>query len=96
MSDNPDLEIEIHNVVATASFGQQFNLVDIFKHFRDVEYRPKRFHVLVFKLKTTKTTTLIFRTGKMVCTGAKSVKTTRSAVRKVAREFKMNGIIVFE
>ena len=64
------------------------------KVFRNVEYRPKRFPGLVFRLKRPKTAILIFSTGKMVCTGAKSEKLARSAVRKVVRELKKNGIIV--
>jgi transcription initiation factor TFIID TATA-box-binding protein len=45
-------------------------------------------------VKRPKTATLIFSTGKMVCTGAKSEKMARSAVRKVVRELKNNGIII--
>ena len=37
-----------------------------------VEYRPEKFPGLVFRLKKPKTAILIFSTGKMVCTGAKS------------------------
>jgi transcription initiation factor TFIID TATA-box-binding protein len=59
-----------------------------------VEYRPKKFPGLVFRLKRPKTATLIFSTGKMVCTGAKSDKLARSAIRKVVKELKNNGIII--
>jgi transcription initiation factor TFIID TATA-box-binding protein len=89
-----DLEIEIQNVVASASLDQTFNLLDIVKTFRNVEYNPKRFPGLVFRLKRPKTATLIFSSGKMVCTGAKSEKLAKSAVNKVVRELKNNGIIV--
>ena len=95
MSENAkDHEIEIQNVVASASVDQKFNLLDIVKNFRNVEYRPKTFPGLVFRLKRPKTATLIFSSGKMVCTGAKSEKLARSAVNKVVRELKKNGIIV--
>ena len=95
MSENAkDLEIVIQNVVASASLDQKFNLLDIVKNFRNVEYRPKTFPGLVFRLKRPKTATLIFSSGKMVCTGAKSEKLARSAVNKVVRELKNNGIIV--
>ena len=89
-----DLGISIVNVVATASLDQSLDLLTIMKTFMNVEYRPKRFPGLVFRLKRPKTTTLIFSTGKMVCTGAKSEKQARSAVRKVVRELKNNGIII--
>ena len=87
-------DVQIQNVVAVASLDQKIDLLFIMKAFRNVEYRPKRFPGLVFRLKRPKTTTLIFRTGKMVCTGAKSDKMARSAVRKVVRELKKEGIII--
>ncbi|MCK4582383.1 TATA box-binding protein, partial [Candidatus Bathyarchaeota archaeon] len=94
VAETRDLEIVIQNVVASATLNQKFNLLDIVKTFRNVEYNPKRFPGLVFRLKRPKTATLIFSTGKMVCTGAKSEKLARSAVKKVVRELKNNGIIV--
>jgi len=92
--DPKDLAIKVVNVVASVTLDQKFNLIDIMKPFRHVEYRPKRFPGLVFRLKKPKTATLIFSTGKMVCTGAKSEKLVRRAVHKVVRELKNNGIII--
>ena len=89
-----DLNVNVENVVATATLGQKIDLLAIMKAFRDVEYRPKKFPGLVFRLKKPKTTTLIFSTGKMVCTGAKSEKMARSAVEKVVRELKGKGIFI--
>jgi transcription initiation factor TFIID TATA-box-binding protein len=89
-----DLAISIENVVASASLDQKIDLLAIMKVFRNVEYRPKQFPGLVFRLKRPKTATLIFGSGKMVCTGAKSEKMARSAVKKVVRELKNNGIII--
>ena len=92
---NPDdLDINVVNVVASASLDQKIDLLDILKVFRNVEYRPKQFPGLVFRLKRPKTATLIFGSGKMVCTGAKSEKMARRAVNKVVRELKNNGIII--
>ena len=90
----PDLDINIQNVVASASLDQKIDLLAIMKVFRNVEYRPKQFPGLVFRLKRPKTATLIFNSGKMVCTGAKSEKMARSAVNKVVRELKNNGILI--
>jgi transcription initiation factor TFIID TATA-box-binding protein len=89
-----DLDVSVENVVATATIDQKLDLIAIMKVFRNVEYRPKKFPGLVFRLKRPKTATLIFSTGKMVCTGAKSEKLARSAVRKVVKELKNNGIII--
>jgi transcription initiation factor TFIID TATA-box-binding protein len=89
-----DLDISVENVVASATLDQEIDLLSIMKVFRNVEYRPKQFPGLVFRLKKPKTATLIFGSGKMVCTGAKSEKMAHNAVYKVVEELKNNGIII--
>jgi len=87
-------EITIQNVVATGSLKHGFDLNAIIKAFPDVNYRPEVFPGLVFRLKRPKTATLIFTTGKMVCTGAKSKREAKRAIGKVAKELKREGIII--
>ena len=87
-------DVKIQNVVASANLYQKIDLISIMKVFWNVDYKPKRFPGLVFRLKRPKTATLIFGSGKMVCTGAKSVKMAKRAVRKVVRELKNAGIII--
>jgi len=87
-------EIIIQNVVATARFNDTVDLDAIVKAFPDVEYRPEVFPGLAFRLKRPKTCTLIFNSGSMVCTGAKSEKDVRRAIMKVVRELKREGIII--
>ena len=86
-------DINIQNVVATGSLNQEIDLLSIITAFRNVEYRPEKFPGLCFRLKNPKTATLIFSTGKMVCTGAKSEKTAGIAISKVVQELKAKGII---
>ena len=86
--------IKIENVVASATLNQRVDLNAIVKGYPGVEYRPEQFPGLVFRLKRPKTATLIFSSGKMVCTGAKSEKEARRAVMKVVKELKRGGIIV--
>jgi transcription initiation factor TFIID TATA-box-binding protein len=59
-----------------------------------VEYKPEQFPGLVFRLKKPKTATLIFASGKMVCTGAKSETLAKRAVRKVIKYLRDNGILI--
>jgi len=49
---------------------------------------------LVFRLKKPKTATLIFNSGKMVCTGAKSEAQAKLAVGRVVRELRRGGIVI--
>jgi len=84
--------IHLQNIVASAALNQRISLKTIVEKFPQAEYNPKVFPGLVFRLKKPKTATLIFETGKMVCTGAKSEKEAIQAVNKVTRELKAHGI----
>jgi len=84
--------VSIENVVASASVDQKIDLNEITRKFPDTEYHPDQFPGLVFRLKTPKTATLIFRTGKMVCTGAKSEDLAIKAVRTVVQKLRKGGI----
>jgi len=89
-----EASIRIENVVASATLNQRVDLNAVVKGYPGVEYRPEQFPGLVFRLKRPKTATLIFNSGKMVCTGAKSEKESKRAVMKVIRELKKSGIII--
>ena len=84
--------IEIVNVVASATVDQKLDLDEIKKQFVDLEYDPDTFPGAVFRLKNPKTSTLLFRTGKMVCTGSKSVYMAEKAVDKVVKMLRKNKI----
>ncbi|MCJ7506708.1 TATA-box-binding protein [Candidatus Bathyarchaeota archaeon] len=86
--------INIENVVASATLKQDIDLSTIVRLFPGVEYRPEQFPGLVYRLKKPKTATLIFSSGKMVCTGAKSERQSKKAVMKVVDELKRNGIVI--
>jgi transcription initiation factor TFIID TATA-box-binding protein len=86
--------INIQNVVAAATLKQKVDLNAVVKSFPGVEYRPEQFPGLVFRIKRPRTATLIFNSGKMVCTGAKSENESHRAVMTVVKELKKGGIII--
>ncbi len=92
--EEKELDVAIVNVVASVTMNQTFNLADIMKVVPYSEYNPKRFPGLVYRSKRPKASTLIFSTGKMVCTGTKSEKLAISAVKRVVKELKSHGIII--
>jgi transcription initiation factor TFIID TATA-box-binding protein len=89
-----DASIQVQNVVASAKLNQKLDLKAIVKGNPSVEYRPKTFPGLVFRIKRPKSAILIFSTGKMVCTGAKSEKEAKRAIKKVVKELRKSGIII--
>ncbi|HII35686.1 MAG TPA: TATA-box-binding protein [Nitrosopumilaceae archaeon] len=84
--------VSIVNVVASASVDQRIDLNDITKKFPDTEYHPEQFPGLVFRQKLPKTATLIFSSGKMVCTGAKSEEQSVNAVKSVVQKLRKSKI----
>ena len=88
------MSVQIQNVVASAAFNQTFDLISIANAFpRNTEFRG-RFPGLVFKLKKPKTTMLIFKTGKMICTGGKSEEEARRAILTSIRKLNKGDINV--
>ena len=85
--------INIENVVATAAIKQDIDLNSIVRVFPGVQYLPEVFPGLVYRLKKPKTATLIFSSGKMVCTGAKSERQAKKTVMKVVDHLRRNGIV---
>jgi len=88
------LTVQIQNVVASAAFNQTFDLKAIANAFpKNTEFKG-RFPGLIFKLKKPKATILIFKTGKMVCTGGQGEDEARKSILRAARKLKKGGINV--
>lgn len=75
----------IQNVVGTMNLGCQLELTDIYWKAKNAQYNPNRFAAVIMRLQKPKTTALIFRSGKMVITGAKSEQDCNLAGRKYAK-----------
>ncbi|ODQ80466.1 hypothetical protein BABINDRAFT_170921 [Babjeviella inositovora NRRL Y-12698] len=75
----------LQNIVATVNLDCRLDLKTIALHARNAEYNPKRFAAVVMRIREPKTTALIFASGKMVVTGAKSEDDSKLASRKYAR-----------
>lgn len=86
--------IRIENVVACATLKHGIDLSAVVKAFPVVGYRPEQFPGLIFRLKRPRTTILIFSTGKMVCTGARSERDAVRALKKIVKTLNKGGIII--
>jgi transcription initiation factor TFIID TATA-box-binding protein len=85
--------IHIENVVASATLDQKIDLNAVVKGNPRVEYDPEKFPNLVYRPKRPKTSTLIFNSGKMVCTGATKEMDVYEAVDSLHRDLKKNDLI---
>nr|ATP16741.1 TATA-box-binding protein [Adelphocoris suturalis] len=84
-SGEPGSIPQLQNIVSTVNLGCKLDLKRIALHARNAEYNPKRFAAVIMRIREPRTTALIFSSGKMVCTGAKSEDDSRLAARKYAR-----------
>ncbi|KAI9551356.1 TATA-box-binding protein isoform X3 [Daphnia magna] len=84
-SADPGIVPQLQNIVSTVNLGCKLDLKKIALHARNAEYNPKRFAAVIMRIREPRTTALIFSSGKMVCTGAKSEEDSRLAARKYAR-----------
>ena len=87
-------KFRIENVVASTSLGEELDLQAIALALRGAEYAPDRFPGLIYRLKHPKAATLLFHSGKVVCTGAKSLEDVKTAVDLVAKQITAGGFPV--
>jgi transcription initiation factor TFIID TATA-box-binding protein len=95
-STRRQVKVQIQNVVATGDLNQRLDLESILRVAPEAKYEPEKFPGLVYRLRKPKTATLLFSSGKMVCTGAKSEASAGIAIRRVADDLKANGIVIAE
>lgn len=86
------LRINIENVVASAKLGAELPLGKIAAKLEDVEYEPEHFPGMVYRMERPETSTLIFKSGKLVCTGAKSPEDSTRVINRIARKIREAGI----
>ena len=82
---------ELQNIVSTANLSIKLDLRKIALNCRNAEYNPKRFAAVIIRIRDPKTTALIFSSGKMVITGAKSEEQSQIAAKKYAKMIKKVG-----
>ncbi|MBI4182313.1 MAG: TATA-box-binding protein [Candidatus Aenigmarchaeota archaeon] len=87
-----EFQVKIENVVAFTSLDKKIPLLEISNKFEDAEYAPESFPGVVYRIKDPRAATLIFSSGKIVCTGAKSIEKAKEAMHKVVNDIRKLGI----
>jgi len=94
MTAAKEFNIRIENIVASASFGVVIPLEKVVSKLDGMEYEPEQFPGLVYRMKDPKAAALIFGSGKVVCTGARSVKDVKIVFAKVVDVVTKSGVKV--
>ncbi|XP_044193858.1 TATA-box-binding protein-like [Thunnus albacares] len=83
--ERPEAIPEIQNIVSTAKLGCQLDLNVIARKALNVKYDPKTYKALTMRIRKPLTTAIIYKSGNIVCLGAKSEEESRIAARRYAR-----------
>ncbi len=75
--------MRIVNIVVTSDLKHTIQLVKLAETLPNTEYNPEQFPGLILRITKPKCSVLVFSTGKIVCTGLKSMKDVRKAINKV-------------
>jgi transcription initiation factor TFIID TATA-box-binding protein len=84
--------IKIENVVASTGIGTKLDLNEVIRILEGADYNKERFPGVVYRTTNPKTAALIFGSGKIVCTGAKSIEDVSNGLNKVFEKLKAMGI----
>jgi len=87
-------ELKIVNIVASSSLGHDIPLIKLAEKLPNTEYNPEQFPGLVMRIKEPKSSALIFGSGNIVCTGARSMAKLREAIKEIVKNVEKIGIII--
>jgi len=85
---------KIQNIVATTSLEKPVPLTKLAKTNPNTEYKPDTFPGLVLRIKEPKSAVLVFSSGKLVCTGTKSIAQVKQVVEEVIKQLKKISVNV--
>ena len=84
--------IEVVNIVVSTSLEHDIPLEKMAATLSNTEYNPEQFPGLVIRIREPKTSALIFSSGKVVCTGARSMEKVKESIEKIIKSLKKIGI----
>jgi len=85
-------DIRIVNIVVSTSLEHDIPLEKMAATLSNTEYNPEQFPGLVIRIKDPKTSALIFSSGKVVCTGARSIEKVEESIDRIIESLKKIGI----
>jgi len=86
------VSIEVVNIVVSTALEHDIPLEKMAAVLSNTEYNPEQFPGLVIRIKDPKTSALIFSSGKVVCTGARSMEKVELSIEKIIESLKKINI----
>lgn len=92
MANKNDVSIQVVNIVVSTSLEHDIPLEKMAATLPNTEYNPEQFPGLVIRIKEPKTSALIFSSGKVVCTGAKTLEEVSESIKKIKKSLEKINI----
>jgi len=86
--------VSVENVVVSADTGTELDLEAVNSDIQHADFTPDNFPGIIYRNNEPKFTGLLFRSGKIVCTGTTSVSSAKTAVGIMIDELKDLGVPV--
>ncbi|NLB00302.1 MAG: TATA-box-binding protein [Methanomicrobiales archaeon] len=88
----PEESLKIENIVASAKVTESLDLPSLASQLKDAEYNKKRFPGVVLRMQDPKIAALVFGSGKVVLTGAKSIDNLSRGLEILVEKLRALGI----
>ena len=85
-------DIHVVNIVVSTSLEHDVPLEKMAATLSNTEYNPEQFPGLVIRIKEPKTSALIFSSGKVVCTGARTLAKVEESIKQIIKSLEKIGI----
>jgi len=85
-------DIKVVNIVISTSLKHDIPLEKMAATLSNTEYNPEQFPGLVIRIKEPKTSALIFSSGKVVCTGARTMDKVHESIKKIIKSLEKINI----
>ncbi len=85
-------DIQIVNIVVSTSLEHDIPLEKMAATLSNTEYNPEQFPGLVIRIREPKTSALIFSSGKVVCTGARTLQKVEESLQQIIKSLEKINI----
>jgi len=85
-------EVKVVNIVVSTNLHHDIPLEKMAATLPNTEYNPEQFPGLVLRIKEPKTSALIFSSGNVVCTGARSMEKVQESIKKIIKSLEKINI----
>ncbi len=82
------VKYRVENIVAYANLDADIDLFNLALNMDNVEYEPEQFPGAIVRISDPPSTLLIFKNGKVICTGTRTEEGVRKALKRAVEEIR--------